>query len=334
MRWVQGCVAVLLAGVVSGSGMLCPAQIIKRPKPVPEKSACSYITKAEAEAVVGATLEPGVADAKARSCRYLEPGYGLEPGKPKKQVSIALSRSYFQNASDVSIRWQAIEDDHTLSPMVVHELQNFGDAALWVWAGGYYGILYAFKDGSSEVAVRISGIEEQAALAAAKKFAARALGGSGTTGYKYAPPEMTMAQSYYMPDILRPLYEGEFERVRDDEQARRYVVALMQGLNASCPKMPEELPVMVFGFHSAWKRDKVALKADAEKDYDAAYAAQMERLKKSSPEILREGNADAQLFVKENGEKSGCMTAPVQHLYQQIVNLATERQRVLPTDWR
>ena len=41
----------------------------------------------------------------------------------------------------------------------------------------------------------------------------------------------------------------------------------------------------------------------------------MERLKKP-PEILREGNADAVRFVKENAEKSGCMTPPVEHLYE------------------
>jgi hypothetical protein len=203
-----------------------------------------------------------------------------------------------------------------------------------VWAGGYLGVLYAFKGGMTEVSVKISGIPEQAALAAAKKFAARALGGSGSSGYQYAPPEVTMAESYYMPEILRPLYEGAFDKVRDDEQARRYVVALMQGLNASCPKMPKEMAVMEYGFHSAWKMDKVALQAEAEENFDEVYAGQMERLKKSSPEILREGNADAVRFVGENGEKSGCRTAPVEHLYQQIVNLATERQRVLPTDWR
>ncbi len=98
--------------------------------------------------------------------------------------------------------------------------------------------------------------------------------------------------------------------------------------------MPEEIAVVVYGFHSAWKRNKIALQAEAEKDVDETYAGQRLRLKKSSPEILREGNADAQLFVKENGEKSGCKTAPVEHLYQMIVNLAAERQRVLPTDWR
>jgi hypothetical protein len=324
---------MLLAGVVAGLGVACPAQIIKRPKPVPEKSACSYVTRAEAEAVVGGALEPGVADAKARSCRYLEAGYGVDPTK-KKQVSITLARSYFQNASDVSIRWGTITDDHSLSPIVTREVPGYADAALWVWAGGYLGVLYSFKGGTTEVSVKISGIPEQAALAAAKRFAARALGGSGSSGYQYAPPQVTMAESYYMPEILKPLYEGELDKVRDDEQARRYVMALMQGLNASCPKMPEEIAVMQYGFHSAWKRDKVALQAEAEKNFDETYAEQMERLKKSSPEILREGNADAQLFVKENGEKSGCRTAPVEHLYQQIVNLATERQRVLPTDWR
>ncbi len=143
------------------------------------------------------------------------------------------------------------------------------------------------------------------------------------------------AKEYFMPEILRPLYEGEFERVRDDEQARRYVVAVMQGLNASCAGvaggMPEETAVVEYGFHSAWN---AGLKAEAVKDFDGVFAGQMERLKKSSPEILLEGNADAVRFVKENGEKSGCRTAPVEHLYHEIVNLAGERRRVLPTDWR
>ena len=37
------------------------------------------------------------------------------------------------------------------------------------------------------------------------------------------------AKDYFMPEILTPLYEGDFDQVRDDEQARRYVVALLGG---------------------------------------------------------------------------------------------------------
>jgi hypothetical protein len=66
------------------------------------------------------------------------------------------------------------------------ELPDVGDAAFWVWAGGYYGALYAFRGGMVEVAVKISGVPENMALATAKKLAARALGGTGKTGFVYA----------------------------------------------------------------------------------------------------------------------------------------------------
>jgi uncharacterized membrane protein YdcZ (DUF606 family) len=56
------------------------------------------------------------------------------------------------------------------------DIPNIGDAAIWVWAGGYFGALYVFKGGTTEVAIKISGVPEATALAAAKKFAVRALG--------------------------------------------------------------------------------------------------------------------------------------------------------------
>jgi hypothetical protein len=322
----------LLAGAGLGMSARCGAQdypLTRRPKAAPERSACSYVTRAEAEAVVGGALEPGVPDAKARSCRYLEAGWGKDPAA-KRQVSIAIARSYFQNASDVNIRREALGDDHSVSPMVVKELSGFGDAALWVWAGGYLGVLYAYRDGTTEVTVKIGGVGEEAALAAAKKFAVRVLGSAEATGYRYAAPAATIAtKGYFMPEILKPLYEGDFEQVRDDEQARRYVVAVIAGVNASCGKMPEDVAVMQYGFHSAWKRD--GLKAEAAKDYGAAFAGQMERLRKSSPEILREGDADGRLFVKEN---DGCGAGAVQHLEGRIVAVAGERRGILPVDWR
>jgi hypothetical protein len=42
--------------------------------------------------------------------------------------------------------------------------------------------------------VKISGIAEKAALQAAKKFAARALGGTGKSGYVYARPGTPMTK--------------------------------------------------------------------------------------------------------------------------------------------
>jgi len=57
---------------------------------------------------------------------------------------------------------------------------------------GYFGALYSFKGGTLEVAVKISGIPEPAALAAAKKFFTRAMGSTGKTGYAYHPPGTTI----------------------------------------------------------------------------------------------------------------------------------------------
>jgi hypothetical protein len=148
-----------------------------------QNPACNVITKAEAEAVLGVPIDgpqPG-----RTLCRYQEPGYGTDPSK-HKQITIGIWRSTTAAAEDVNNRRNAIIKDKSLLPVTYKELPDFGDAAFWVWAGGYYGALYAFRGGMVEVAVKISGVPESVALANAKKFAARPLGGTGKTGYLYA----------------------------------------------------------------------------------------------------------------------------------------------------
>jgi hypothetical protein len=145
--------------------------------------ACNVITKAEAEAVLGVSTdppEPGI-----NLCRYQEPGYGTDSSK-KKQVTVGIWRSKAVSPEDVNNRRNAIIKDKSLLPVSYKELPDFGDAALWVWAGGYYGALYAYRGGMIEVAVKISGVPESVALSTAKTFAARALGGASKTGYVYA----------------------------------------------------------------------------------------------------------------------------------------------------
>jgi hypothetical protein len=145
--------------------------------------ACNVITKAEAEAVLGVSIdppEPGI-----NLCRYQEPGYGTDSSK-KKQVTVGIWRSKAASPEDVNNRRNAIIKDKSLLPVSYKELPDFGDAALWVWAGGYYGALYAYRGGTVEVAVKISGVPENVALSTAKTFAARALGSASKTGYVYA----------------------------------------------------------------------------------------------------------------------------------------------------
>lgn len=145
--------------------------------------ACNVITQQEAEEVLGVSID---APGPGRTlCRYQEPGYGTDESK-KKQVTIGIFRSTVPNPEAVNERRNFIIHDNSLLPVTYKEVPNFGDAAFWVWAGGYYGALYVLKGGTLEIAVKISGIPEDVALSTAKKFATRVLGSTVKTGFVYA----------------------------------------------------------------------------------------------------------------------------------------------------
>ena len=292
--------------------------------------ACSVITKAEAEAVVGTVLEPPQATPKGTTCRYLQAGYGEDPAK-NKMVTIALFQTAEPHDTDVNLRRQAIADDRSLLPVVTREIPNFGDAALWVWAGGYFGALYAFKGGTTEVGVKISGISEAAALTAAKKFAARALGGTEKSGFSYAPPDPLISNATYnAPGILAPLYLGTFSKIPDDEMTRDYVISLAQAFNFLCPRVPETLALMNYGAYYEWHANNNTLKQTAANNLDKAFASVIETMQRAKPHILEEGRVDAVLFLKAHEKGRECLTTPVEHLYNKIAELALERQNLPP----
>jgi hypothetical protein len=148
-----------------------------------QNPACNVITQQEAEAVLGVSIdapEPG-----RTLCRYQEPGCGIDDSK-KKQVTIGIFRSAAPDRDAVNARRNFIIHDNSLLPVTYKEVPNLGDAAFWVWAGGYYGALYVLKGGTLEIAVKISGIPQDVALTTARKFAVRALGGTTKTGFVYA----------------------------------------------------------------------------------------------------------------------------------------------------
>lgn len=233
--------------------------------------------------------------------------------------------------TDVNLRRQAIADDRSLLPVVTREVPNLGDEAIWVWAGGYFGALYAFKGGTIEVGVKISGISEAAALAAAKTFAARALGGPGKSGFIYAPPEPLISnQNYNVPGILAPLYLGTASKIPDDEMTRNYVVSLVQAFNGMCPSVPEALAVMNYGFFYEYHANNNTLKSAFGMDLDKAFANVVETLHRSKPHILEEGHEDAAIFLAAHLRGQQCLTPPVQHLYNHIAELALDRQNLPP----
>src|SRR4029078_4774349 len=136
------------------------------------RTRCNVITKAEAEAIVGGPLIGPQPSPQGTLCKYYEAGYGESPSKIK-----LLTIGVWIDAPDpeaVNTRRLAAIKDSSLLPLVVKEIAGPGDADIWVWAGNRLGALYAFRGGTTEVAVKISGAKQDVALAAAKRFAAPA----------------------------------------------------------------------------------------------------------------------------------------------------------------
>jgi hypothetical protein len=325
MRWVVAGLALALGGVLGLGGGAGFAQQAKGAAPNPKKNACAIVSKAEAEAVVGTKLEPVEVTRKGTVCRYLEPGYDAAPAG-KKHVTIDVFESGFPSADDANLRRDAIDDERlTQSPLVVRELPEFADEAMWVWAEDSFGALYAFKGGTLEVGVRISGISEEAALAAAKKFALRALKSSEKSGFLYNPPDADLGWDAYNGEgVLKLLYRGAYDRIPDDTLTRAYVVGLVQGFNGLCPKVGEMDAVMDYGFYSAKRPGR----ADAEGD--AGFDGAMERLRVSVPDVVRAGNEDAATFLKLNAETRRCESQPMVHIYRQLAEVALERRKLPP----
>jgi hypothetical protein len=319
MRLVVTGFALALGGVLGLGGGSCFAQA-KSVASNPKKNVCAIITRAEAEAVVGAKLNPVEVSKKGTVCRYLEPGYDAAP-VGKKHVTIDVYESDFPSANDANLRRDEIDDERLRqSPLVVRELPMFGDEAMWVWSGGSFGGLYAFKGGTLEVGVRISGISEEAALAAAKRFALRALKSSEKTGFLYNAPDANLAWgAYNVPGILKLLYRGAYDRIPDDALTRDYIVALVQGFNGLCPKMVEMDAVMEYGFYSAKKAGR-----------EGGFEEAMEGLRGSVPDVVRAGNEDAATFLKLNPETRGCESQPMVHIYKQMAEVALERRKLAP----
>ena len=319
--------ALALGGVLGLGGGSCFGQQAKGAAPNPKKNACAIVSKAEAEAVVGAKLQPMEVSKKGTVCRFLEPGYDAAPAG-KKHVTIDVYESDFPSANDANLRRDAISDDRSLSPVVVRELPEFADEAIWVWAGESFGGLYAFKGGTLEVGVRISGISEEAALAAAKKFALRALKSSAKSGFLYNSPDADLAaDAYNGAGILKQLYQGAYGRIPDDALTRAYVVALVEGFNGLCPKMVEMDSVMEYGFYSA-KRPGGNVKPAGVGD--GGFDAAMETLRGGVPDVVRAGNEDAATFLKLNAETKRCESKPMVHIYKQLSEVALERRKLPP----
>jgi hypothetical protein len=301
---------------------------------------CAVITKVEAEAIVGGPLIGPEPSPQHTLCKYYEAGYGQSPGKIKL-VTVGVWYDSRPDDEAVNTRRLAVTRDSSLLPLAVKELAGPGDAAIWVWAGNRLGALYAFKGGTTEVAVKISGTSREAALAAAKRFATRALGGAGRSTFAYAATQIPMDyKDYYAPRILSSLYLGTFAQLADDPMTRDYVLSLAQAFNGICPSVPDPVALLTYGYYWEVKGQK-----DMFKSAWQGNAAQMFRdvagmLRRARPHMMEIAHEDAQEFITMQQDPStdvldpdpaDCLTPQIEHLYENIAAL-TERRSRLPPD--
>lgn len=147
------------------------------------KKPCDFITKSDAESILGLTVQ--VRQDNAYQCQFVEPNFtGALPPR-NKQVSLSVWYSATPNANDYAERRKNIAD-HKAPSDLVKDVPGFADAAIWKWTSGGVGTLIAFKGGTIQTEVTISGIPEEAAFQNAKTLAAKPLTGSAKSGYAYA----------------------------------------------------------------------------------------------------------------------------------------------------
>jgi hypothetical protein len=155
--------------------------------PAAAGNACSFLTRPEAESILGESVVGQ--SATDNNCWFAQVGFNAGEGQKNKQVQLVIFRSASPQPGNVSARRALLESQSERVEIVVRDVADFADAAIWVWTPGpHYGSFHAFKAGTIEVQVNIGGIAEAAALQNAKAIAAKALGGSGRSGYAYAAP--------------------------------------------------------------------------------------------------------------------------------------------------
>jgi len=328
-RWVRPAIGGL---VVAFSPAHSAAQV---------RDPCGVITKAEAEALVGGRLIGPQLSPQGTLCKYYEAGYGESPSRIKL-VTIGVWTDDRPDAEAVNTRRLAVMRDSSLLPLAVKELAGPGDAAIWVWAGNRLGALYAFRGGTTQVAVKISGITQLAALTAAKRLAMRALGGAGRSAYAYAERRLPMEyREYYAPRLLSALYLGITNQVADDPMTRNYVWSLARAFNGLCPSVPEPLALLEYGLYHEIRGQKDMLRAAWAGNAATMFRKMEGMFRRLHPHLLEIAEADAEQFIVSqqimadaaeplDPDPNDCLTPQIRHLYANVERLVRERHTIPP----
>jgi hypothetical protein len=303
------------------------------------RNPCNVITKVEAEAIVGGPLIGPQPSPQGTLCKYYEAGYGESPSKIRL-VTIGVWIGEPDGEAINTRRLAAIRDS-SLLPLQVKELPGPGDGAVWVWAGNRLGALYAFRGGTTEVAVKISGVRQDLALATAKKWAIRALGSASRSSFAYNGKQVAIDyRDYYAPRIMSALYLGVFSQIADDPLTRSYIRTLAQSFNSTCPSIPNSLALLEYGYYNEYNGQVDMFKSARAGNIPKFFNDFVNMFKRVRPKVVDVADADAQMFIVsqqegemgENGEPdpNDCMTPQIQRLYENIAELAQERRHIPP----
>ena len=184
---------VLLLWLIAAVSSVCYAQDKTPQNAALNKKACDFITKSDAESILGVTFQPPVSGAPFRSlldnqdfikgkigeaCEYTTYTPNQQPQQKIIFFSLEVRYSPTPNPRAVEdVRQQvAARTRHTPT-----DIADLGDAAFWIRQNG--ATLFVFSGGTMQLM-----IESEIGLEKVKALAIKALGGTGRTGYVYTAP--------------------------------------------------------------------------------------------------------------------------------------------------
>ena len=165
---------VLCAVLVYASARSAPSQSAPA-----TQTALAYLSKAEAEAILGEPAEKrGDYTEECRSGLLQNSGGGTR--------KIVTLDAWF--SPDLAQQWSNVLKDLPTPTTTVVPLSGLGDAAILMTIPGYSASVYAFKGGTIQVRTVVVGFSDDFNQKTAKSLAVKPLGGVAGTGYHYTPP--------------------------------------------------------------------------------------------------------------------------------------------------
>ena len=126
----------------------CVSAIAGRGQAQTPRKACDFLTKSEAEVLLGTSV---VDRSQGADCFFVETGWTNKPPK-NRAIRFGLTESASpQPGAVVELRRNA--EQYMPAGGGIRDVAEFADAAYWLWIPGFGGTLTAFRGGTMTVSV-------------------------------------------------------------------------------------------------------------------------------------------------------------------------------------